>query len=379
MLAITSFTKEARFCDLISAVQYCTLCQRLCKRTKVLSSNNGSIDSKVLFIAEAPGRLGADRTGIPLYGDKTGDNFESLISNIGWKRKDIFITNAILCNPRNEQGNNCTPTQKELKNCAHYLEMTINLVNPEVIVTLGAKALESLSLITQHHLKLSEAVGEQSLWNGRILFPLYHPGPRALIHRSLSKQRSDYIKLAKVVDPIKGLRIQQTRQATFTFDNISKTFNQAILAILHQAKELSYFKLTKLLYLIDYHAIERLGTAITGELYLRQQEGPWPPELAKSINALSGYEIFQSYKKNEQCIQVGPSPRFHVDLPEEQIELISEIVQKYVSYPNPRLKTVVYTTKPMKYLLRREKAGGKISDLPVIYKNKTAIELDSGS
>ena len=45
-------------------------------RRKVFSEANGNIDSKALFIAEAPGRLGADKTGIPLYGDRTGDNFE---------------------------------------------------------------------------------------------------------------------------------------------------------------------------------------------------------------------------------------------------------------------------------------------------------------
>ena len=58
-----SFKRENRFADLIESVQHCNLCPRLCGRTKVLSSANGNIDSKVLFIAEAPGRFGADRTG----------------------------------------------------------------------------------------------------------------------------------------------------------------------------------------------------------------------------------------------------------------------------------------------------------------------------
>ena len=77
-----SFTKYNRFKDLVQSVQNCNLCPQMQCRRKVFSDANGCIDSKVLFIAEAPGRLGADQTGIPLCGDKTGDNFEHLLGNI---------------------------------------------------------------------------------------------------------------------------------------------------------------------------------------------------------------------------------------------------------------------------------------------------------
>ena len=65
----------------------------------------------MLFVAEAPGRLGADRTGIPLYGDRTGENFQTLLGNIGWKREQVFITNAVLCNPKQETGITAPPLQ----------------------------------------------------------------------------------------------------------------------------------------------------------------------------------------------------------------------------------------------------------------------------
>jgi uracil-DNA glycosylase len=81
-----SFSKAARFNDLVESVQHCDLCPRLRGCRKVLSSANGNVESKVLFVAEAPGRLGADRTGVPLFGDRTGDNFEALLGNIGWRR-----------------------------------------------------------------------------------------------------------------------------------------------------------------------------------------------------------------------------------------------------------------------------------------------------
>lgn len=200
-----SFTKSSRFADLIRSVQNCNLCSRMECRKKVLSEANGNLNSKVLFIAEAPGRLGADKTGIPLYGDKTGDNFERLLENIGWERKDIFITNAILCNPRKENGNNSTPNREELTNCLSYLEMTIELLQPDVIVTLGVVALKTISAITPHSLTLRDNVGQIIPWESKTLVPLYHPGPRAIIHRPLSKQQSDFMRLTKIVNPIKGI------------------------------------------------------------------------------------------------------------------------------------------------------------------------------
>ncbi len=83
-----SFTKFVRFEALVQSIQNCNLCPRMQCRRKVFSEANGNLNSKVLFIAEAPGRLGADHTGIPLHGDKTGDNFETLLQSVNWDRKD---------------------------------------------------------------------------------------------------------------------------------------------------------------------------------------------------------------------------------------------------------------------------------------------------
>jgi uracil-DNA glycosylase family 4 len=134
------------------------------------------VESKVLFVAEAPGRLGADRTGVPLFGDRTGDNFEALLGNIGWRREQVFITNAVLCNPKQDDGNNDTPTAEEIAKCSAYLEMVITLVNPDVIVTLGVTALDALNLLSPHGIELREGVAQLVPWRGTRLFPLYHPG-----------------------------------------------------------------------------------------------------------------------------------------------------------------------------------------------------------
>jgi uracil-DNA glycosylase family 4 len=122
------------FDALVSEVQNCNLCPRMCGRQRVLSYKNGNIYAKVIFIAEAPGRLGAERTSIPLHGDVTGNNFEELLRGIGWERKSVFITNAVLCNPQDDNDNNDKPSPEEIRNCSNYLKRTIELIKPKVIV-----------------------------------------------------------------------------------------------------------------------------------------------------------------------------------------------------------------------------------------------------
>ncbi len=193
-------SKRALFADLVSRVQHCNFCLRMQHRKRVLGFANGNLHSPVVVIAEAPGRLGADRFGIPLHGDQTGRNFEMLIASAGLSRGEIFITNAVLCNPRTPVGNNDSPTQAEIRNCSVYLKETLEIVNPKYVVPLGAAALASLNAIKPHHIKLSEGVGKVFSWNGYQVYPLFHPGPRAIIWRTKSQQMGDYRTLAGLLD-----------------------------------------------------------------------------------------------------------------------------------------------------------------------------------
>ncbi|MBA7507978.1 Type-4 uracil-DNA glycosylase [subsurface metagenome] len=193
-------SKQALFADLIVWVQQCNLCPRMQHRKKVLGSPNGNIDSPVVFIAEAPGRLGADKFGIPLYGDQTGRNFEMLLANASIKRESIFITNAVLCNPRTPHGNNDSPTLSEMRNCSQYLEETLEIIKPKYVVPLGAAALAALNIINPHQVRLSEGIGKLFLWNGYKIYPLFHPGPRAFIRRTKAQQLEDYRTLTSLLD-----------------------------------------------------------------------------------------------------------------------------------------------------------------------------------
>ena len=178
----------------------CIRCPAMCERTAVLSELNGSVDARVLFIGEAPGRKGADRTRIPFSGDQSGKNFERFLASIGLSRSEIFITSAALCNPRAAGGANRRPTAREVTNCSEFLRRTIALIDPRVIVTLGVVALEALKLVQYHELNLKQDAGKVRCWDGRLLVPLYHPSPQVLItSRDERAQLRDYQVVAQAI------------------------------------------------------------------------------------------------------------------------------------------------------------------------------------
>jgi uracil-DNA glycosylase family 4 len=188
------------FQQLASDAANCTQCPAMCGRSAVLSNLNGSPQARIMFIGEAPGRKGADRTRVPFSGDQSGANFDRFLGSIGLSRQHIFITSAALCNPRTETGANRKPTQKELVNCSEFLRRTIELVDPRVIVTLGSVALEALKRIQYHELSLKESGAAIHSWQNRVLVPIYHPSPQVLAsHRREAQQLQDYQVVAQAV------------------------------------------------------------------------------------------------------------------------------------------------------------------------------------
>jgi uracil-DNA glycosylase family 4 len=153
-----------------------------------------------MFIGEAPGRKGADRTRVPFSGDQSGKNFERFLAAINLRRADIFITSAALCNPRSESGANRKPSRAELSNCSGWLRQTIAVVNPAVVVTLGSVALDAIKAIAPHALTLQAAAATINSWDGRVLVPVYHPSPQVLAsHRREAQQLLDYQVVADAI------------------------------------------------------------------------------------------------------------------------------------------------------------------------------------
>jgi uracil-DNA glycosylase len=187
------------FHKLVKKAASCRLCPALADQPAVLSSANGSLKARIVFVAEAPGRFGAGRTGVPFQGDRSGDNFETLLKHIGLTRSEVFITNAVLCNPL-EKGNNRKPNAGEIKTCSAFLTETLDIVRPKVVVTLGTVALQSLNKILSTRYQLSQTVAKPLPTLEFTLFPLYHPSPRVTNwKRPLAQQKKDFKKITPLL------------------------------------------------------------------------------------------------------------------------------------------------------------------------------------
>ena len=148
----------------------------------------GDLDAKIMFIGEAPGAHEA-KTGKPFVG-RAGKLLDSLLDNINLKRKDVYITNIVKDRPPS----NRTPLVGEIKIYAPFLEKQINIIEPEIIATLGRLAMSFL-LKTYDHPQKDKKIGElhgqileAQTRNGKInIIPLYHPAA-VFYNRNLEKK-----------------------------------------------------------------------------------------------------------------------------------------------------------------------------------------------
>lgn len=195
-----SQTRAEEFAALAAEAAACRRCEAMCGRSAVLSEKNGAVGARVMFVAEAPGRQGGDRTRVPMSGDQSGRNFARYLAAAGLTRDRVFITNAALCNPRTGTGANRRPTTAEVANCSDFLRRQVEVVGAPVVVTLGAVALAALKAVEYHRLSLREHVGQIHEWHGRLLVPLYHPSPQVLAsHRREAAQLADYTSVARAL------------------------------------------------------------------------------------------------------------------------------------------------------------------------------------
>jgi hypothetical protein len=193
-----------------------------------------------------------------------------------------------LCNPRDEQGNNATPSRHEVSNCSQFLRRQIELVDPKIVVTLGALALHAVRGIEDHGLELSTGVRQSFPWAGRLLIPLYHPGQRALLHRSFLNQLADYRFVAEQLKRSNRAKKARSWPAGKTSSDVA----QIAFWLLLFSGPITYFRLHKLFYLLEYHHFRAHGRRLTSSYLIRQKDGPYftdlhPAKLTRSIPGLA--------------------------------------------------------------------------------------------
>lgn len=147
---------------------HCNQCHR-CKlgdtRTHAVV-DRGHVRAPVLIVGEAPGEV-EDKRGKPFVG-KSGQLLEKMLALAGLSKKDIYLTNVTKCRPPH----NRTPTSSEIKACLPYLKEQVRLINPKIIVLLGATAFKAL---TGDKRSISKVRGTWIEWEGRLCMPIFHP------------------------------------------------------------------------------------------------------------------------------------------------------------------------------------------------------------
>nr|WP_092893021.1 uracil-DNA glycosylase [Halopelagius inordinatus] len=128
----------------------CTNCPELCETRTSIAHGYGDVGAEFLFVAEQPSE-GADRTGVPFTGDAEGEKLQAVLGELGFSRsppdserpdlQNVFLTYLTRCrNPDRP------PTDEEVLTCEPYLNAEIRMINPEIIVPVGQRALEALAI-----------------------------------------------------------------------------------------------------------------------------------------------------------------------------------------------------------------------------------------
>ncbi len=148
-----------------SEIGDCTRCKLSKKRTQIVFGE-GNPNAKLMFVGEGPGEQ-EDLQGRTFVG-RAGQLLDKIIEAMGMKRSDVYIANVVKCRPPE----NRKPEPDEVDACEGFLHKQIRIVNPEIIVALGATA---LTCLTKQEHKISQVRGKFMEFQGRKLLPTYHP------------------------------------------------------------------------------------------------------------------------------------------------------------------------------------------------------------
>lgn len=118
-------------------VRQCRKCDLGSLRTNAVPGE-GNSNARIMFVGEAPG-ADEDAQGRPFVG-RAGQLLNKIIEACGLKRSDVFIGNILKCRPPE----NRDPRAEEIISCLPFLQRQIEIIDPEIIVALGAHAAKTL-------------------------------------------------------------------------------------------------------------------------------------------------------------------------------------------------------------------------------------------
>jgi len=168
-MAVTEKAEELE--KIAEQTRQCRLCDLGSLRTNAVPGE-GNPNARIMFIGEAPGAE-EDAQGRPFVG-RAGQLLDKIIIACGLKRSDVYIGNILKCRPPE----NRDPRAEEIISCLPYLQRQIEVIEPDVIIALGAHAARALLDTTKSIGQLRGHFEEYYTGIGRPLIKLmatYHP------------------------------------------------------------------------------------------------------------------------------------------------------------------------------------------------------------
>ncbi|MBI5821277.1 MAG: uracil-DNA glycosylase [Verrucomicrobia bacterium] len=172
-IQVAGATKTEKLASLRQQALACVKCKHLAASRKQVVFGVGNPESELMFVGEAPG-ADEDAQGEPFVG-RAGQLLTKIIETMGYKRSDIYIGNVLKCRPNMPPGEsgNRQPTGDEMKTCLPWLQAQIDIIQPKVIVALGAVAMRGL--MPEISTGITKLRGHWLLYRQIPLMPTYHP------------------------------------------------------------------------------------------------------------------------------------------------------------------------------------------------------------
>lgn len=180
--------------ELGARARVCTDCRLAETRTKVVFGV-GSPHARVMMVGEAPGR-NEDLQGEPFVG-AAGNLLNRLLSEVGMQREDVYIANVLKCRPPN----NRDPQADEIEACKGYLRAQLDLVDPQVVMTLGNFATQLLLRTTTGITRMRGR--SYKWWRDKVVVPTFHPAAALRGGERVTDQiREDLALMSSILDSI---------------------------------------------------------------------------------------------------------------------------------------------------------------------------------
>lgn len=188
-------TKQVLLDQIAADIINHNVCPDLAAKATNLVMGDGNTDAGIVFVGEAPGKA-EDESGLPFVG-AAGKFLNTMLEGAGMARTDVYITNIVKYRPPD----NRDPSPAEKSAFWPYLLRQLDVINPQIVVTLGRHSMElfiSTAKIGDIHGKpMQITLGDRQI----TVVPLYHPS----IGRYASKKAilvNDFQQLPKIISLI---------------------------------------------------------------------------------------------------------------------------------------------------------------------------------